>query len=241
MKCKETPLELVFVIDSSESVGPDNFGIIKTFVTTVIDRITINEAAARVAIINFSHKVEVVSTLQQYTNKDHLKIAANDMQYLGEGTFTATAINKAIEIFHAARPGVRRVAIVITDGQADDRDNIRLDDVVRKANNINIEIFVIGVVQRNDTYFEDFRKEMDLIATDPDSEHVYQINDFITLPGKRNCIINQMLYLIYRLKPVSIILLLGSFPFYFTGSCFLGFCHSLNKLSSPIQSSPLPE
>ncbi|XP_019364012.1 PREDICTED: collagen alpha-1(XXVIII) chain [Gavialis gangeticus] len=204
MKCKETPLELVFVTDSSESVGPDNFGIIKTFVTTVIDRITINEAAVRVAIINFSHKVEVVSTLQQYTNKNHLKIAVNDMQYLGEGTFTATAINKAIEIFHAARPGVRRVAIVITDGQADDRDNIRLDDVVRKANSANIEIFVIGVVQRNDTHFDDFRKEMDLIATDPDSEHVYQINDFIILPVLENKLFQKLCETDFGLyKPVS--------------------------------------
>lgn len=171
------------MIDSSESVGPENFEIIKSFVKTVIDTVTVNQATARVGIINFSHKVELVSTLQQYASKDRLKTAVNDMQYLGEGTYTATAISKAIEIFQAARQGVRKAAIVITDGQADIRDR-RLDVVVKNAHALNIEIFVIGVVQKTDPNFEDFRKEMDLIATDPDSEHVYQIDDFLTLPGK---------------------------------------------------------
>nr|XP_006114568.1 collagen alpha-1(XXVIII) chain [Pelodiscus sinensis] len=191
IKCKETPLELVFVIDSSESVGPENFKIVKDFVKALIDRVTVNQATARIGIINFSHKVELVSTLQQYTSKDKLKLAVDNMQYLGEGTYTATAINKAIEIFQVARPGVRKVAVVITDGQADTRDQ-SLDVVVRNAHAINIEIFVIGVVQKSDPNYEDFLKELDLIATDPDSEHVYQIDDFITLPALENNLFKQI-------------------------------------------------
>uniref|UniRef100_A0A674IKA5 VWFA domain-containing protein n=1 Tax=Terrapene triunguis TaxID=2587831 RepID=A0A674IKA5_9SAUR len=190
VKCKETPLELVFVIDSSESVGPDNFRIVKDFVKTLIDRVTVNQGTARIGIINFSHKVELVSTLQQYTSKDKVKLAVDNMQYLGEGTYTAAAISKVIEIFQVARQGVRKVAIVITDGQADTRDQ-SLDVVVRNAHAINIEIFVIGVVQKTDPNIQEFLEELQLIATDPDSEHVYQIDDFITLPGKRNYLFNR--------------------------------------------------
>uniref|UniRef100_A0A8D0GQQ9 Collagen type XXVIII alpha 1 chain n=1 Tax=Sphenodon punctatus TaxID=8508 RepID=A0A8D0GQQ9_SPHPU len=177
VKCRDTPLELVFVIDSSESVGPENFDIIKSFIKTVIEMITVSPAVAHVGIINFSHKVEVVSTLQQFMSKDHLKLAVDNMQYLGEGTFTATAIKKAAEIFQVARPGVRKVAIVITDGQTDSRD-IKLHIEVKKAHAQNIEMFVIGVVQRSDPNFGNFLKEMKLIATDPDTEHVHQIDDF---------------------------------------------------------------
>uniref|UniRef100_A0A8D0GRE0 Collagen type XXVIII alpha 1 chain n=1 Tax=Sphenodon punctatus TaxID=8508 RepID=A0A8D0GRE0_SPHPU len=182
VKCRDTPLELVFVIDSSESVGPENFDIIKSFIKTVIEMITVSPAVAHVGIINFSHKVEVVSTLQQFMSKDHLKLAVDNMQYLGEGTFTATAIKKAAEIFQVARPGVRKVAIVITDGQTDSRD-IKLHIEVKKAHAQNIEMFVIGVVQRSDPNFGNFLKEMKLIATDPDTEHVHQIDDFSTLPA----------------------------------------------------------
>lgn len=186
IRCRVTPLELVFVIDSSESVGPDNFDIIKTFMKTVIDKVSANHATTRIGIINFSHKVELVSSLKQYTTKNYLKSAVDKMPYLGEGTYTASAIQEAIQLFQAARPAVRKVAVVITDGQADARDKVQLGTVVREAHATNIEIFVIGIVQRTDPHYDDFLKEMQLIATDPDEEHVYQIDDFMTLSGKIN-------------------------------------------------------
>lgn len=186
IRCRVTPLELVFVIDSSESVGPDNFNITKTFMKTIIDKISANNATTRIGIINFSHKVELVSSLKQYSTKEYLKSAVDKMPYLGEGTYTASAIREAIQLFQAARPAVRKVAVVITDGQADTRDKVRLDTIAREAHAMNIEVFVIGIVQRTDPHYDDFLKEMQLIATDPDKEHIYQIDDFMTLSGKRN-------------------------------------------------------
>ncbi|NXJ17647.1 COSA1 protein, partial [Dicrurus megarhynchus] len=192
IKCRVIPLELVFVIDSSESVGPDNFNIIKTFMKTFIDKVSANHATTRIGVINFSHKVDLVSSLKQYTSKEYLKSAVDKMPYLGEGTYTASAIQEAIHLFQAARPAVRKVAVVITDGQADSRDKIQLDTVVREAHAANIEIFVIGIVQRTDPHYKDFLKEMQLIATDPDEEHVYQIDDFITLSALENKLITKI-------------------------------------------------
>lgn len=186
IRCRVTPLELIFVIDSSESVGPDNFNSTKTFMKTVIDEVSANHATTRIGIINFSHKVELVSSLETYTTKESLKSAVDKMLYLGEGTYTASAIKKAISLFQAARPAVRKVALVVTDGQADNRDKVHLDLVVKEAHAANIEIFVIGIVQKTDPHYHNFLKEMHLIATDPDEEHFYQIEDFKTLSGKRN-------------------------------------------------------
>ncbi|NWV02346.1 COSA1 protein, partial [Ptilonorhynchus violaceus] len=192
IKCRVTPLELVFVIDSSESVGPDNFNIIKTFMKTFIDKVSASHATTRIGIINFSHKVDLVSSLKQYTTKEYLKSAVDKMPYLGEGTYTASAIQEAILLFQAARPAVRKVAVVVTDGQADSRDKVQLDTVVREAHATNIEIFVIGIVQRTDPHYDDFLKEMQLIATDPDEEHVHQIDDFITLSALENKLITKI-------------------------------------------------
>lgn len=50
-------MELVFVIDSSESVGPDNYNIVKEFVTTLVDRVTIGRNATRVGLVLYSHEV----------------------------------------------------------------------------------------------------------------------------------------------------------------------------------------
>ncbi|NXO84566.1 COSA1 protein, partial [Sitta europaea] len=192
IKCRVIPLELVFVIDSSESVGLNNFNIIKTFMKTFIDKVSADHATTRIGIINFSHKVELVSSLKQYTSKENLKSAVDKMPYLGEGTFTASAIQEAIHLFQAARPAVRKVAVVITDGQADSRDKVQLDTVVRQAHATDIEIFVIGIIQRTDLHYSDFLKEMQLIATDPDEEHVYQIDEFITLSALESKLITKI-------------------------------------------------
>ncbi|NXC46319.1 COSA1 protein, partial [Penelope pileata] len=186
IRCRVTPLELVFVIDSSESIGPDNFNITKTFMKTIIDEILTGRATTHIGIINFSHEVRLVSSLGQYTAKEDLKSAVDKMPYLGEGTYTASAIKKTIELFQTARPAVGKVAVVITDGQADTRDKVPLDMTVREAHAANIEIFVIGIVQRTEPHYDDFLKEMHLIATDPDEDHVYQIDDFRILPALKN-------------------------------------------------------
>ncbi|XP_070691171.1 collagen, type XXVIII, alpha 1b [Pempheris klunzingeri] len=181
--CRQTPLELVFVIDSSESVGPDNFNVIKDFVNALIDRASVNRDTTRVGLVLYSHINMVVVSLRQEATRDEVKSAVRSMTYLGEGTFTGSAIQQANQVFRAARAGVRKVAIIITDGQADKRDAVSLESAVSEAQGSNIEMFVIGVVNESDPLYEDFKKELNLMASDPDSDHVYLIDEFKTLPA----------------------------------------------------------
>ncbi|XP_071388892.1 collagen alpha-1(XXVIII) chain-like, partial [Centroberyx affinis] len=183
VKCRESPLELVFVIDSSESVGPDNFNVIKDFVNAIIDRASVSRETTRVGVVLYSHINMVVVGLGQEATRDQIKSAVRSMTYLGEGTFTGSAIQQANQVFRAARVGVRKVAIIITDGQADVRDSVSLERAVKEAHGSNVEMFVIGVVNQSDPLYEDFRKELHLMASDPDGEHVYLIDDFKTLPA----------------------------------------------------------
>lgn len=181
--CRQTPLELVFVIDSSESVGPDNFNVIKDFVNALIDRASVSRDTTRVGVVLYSHINVVVVSLRQEATRDEIKSAVRSMTYLGEGTFTGSAIQQANQVFKAARAGVRKVAIIITDGQADKRDSVSLERAVKEAQGSNIEMFVIGVVNESDPLYEDFKKELNLMASDPDTDNVYLIDDFKTLPA----------------------------------------------------------
>uniref|UniRef100_A0A4W6G2H0 Collagen alpha-1(XXVIII) chain n=1 Tax=Lates calcarifer TaxID=8187 RepID=A0A4W6G2H0_LATCA len=174
---------LVFVIDSSESVGPDNFNVIKDFVNALIDRASVSRDTTRVGVVLYSHINVVVVSLRQEATRDEIKSAVRSMTYLGEGTFTGSAIQQASQVFKAARAGVRKVAIIITDGQADKRDSVSLENAVMEAQGSNIEMFVIGVVNESDPLYEEFKKELSLMASDPDSEHVYLIDEFKTLPA----------------------------------------------------------
>lgn len=182
--CRQTPLELVFVIDSSESVGPDNFNVIKDFVNALIDRASVTRDTTRVGVVLYSHINAVVVGLRQEATRDEIKSAVRSMTYLGEGTFTGSAIHQANQVFKAARAGVRKVAIVITDGQADKRDAVSLESAVSEAHGSNNEMFVIGVVNESHPLYGEFRKELQLMASDPDSDHVFLIDEFKTLPGE---------------------------------------------------------
>ncbi|XP_051999267.1 collagen, type XXVIII, alpha 1b [Xyrauchen texanus] len=179
--CRLEPLELVFVIDSSESVGPENFEIIKNFVNAVIDRASVSPEVTRVGVILYSHVNLVVTRIQDRLSQENVKAAVRRMPYIGEGTNTGSAIKQANEIFRFARPGVRKVAVVITDGQTDHRDNVKLQDAVEEAHSANITMLVIGVVNQSDPIYEDFKQELTSIASKPDEEHVFFIEDFKTL------------------------------------------------------------
>lgn len=184
IKCKEIPMELVFVIDSSESVGPENFEIIKDFVTALVDRVTVGKNATRIGLVLYSLEVRLEFGLSKYPTRQDVKQAIRKMQYMGEGTYTGTAIRKAAqEGFSGARAGVRKVAIVLTDGQTDRREAVKLDLVVREAHAASIEMYAIGIVNTSDPTQVEFVRELNLIASDPDREHMYLIDDFNTLPG----------------------------------------------------------
>uniref|UniRef100_A0A8D2LW29 VWFA domain-containing protein n=1 Tax=Varanus komodoensis TaxID=61221 RepID=A0A8D2LW29_VARKO len=185
IKCKEIPMELVFVIDSSESVGPENFEIIKDFVTALVDRVTVGRNATRIGLVLYSLEVRLEFGLNRYATQQDVKQAIRKMLYMGEGTYTGTAIRKATqEGFFGARTGVRKVAIVLTDGQADKREAVKLDIAVREAHAANVEMYAIGIVNTSDPTQVEFLRELNLIASDPDREHMYLIDDFNTLPGE---------------------------------------------------------
>lgn len=178
-------MELVFVIDSSESVGPENFEIIKDFVIALVDRVTVGRNATRIGLVLYSLEVHLKFNLARYMTKQDVKQAIRNMPYMGEGTYTGTAIRKATqEAFYSARNGVRKVAIVITDGQTDKRESVKLDMAVREAHAANIEMYALGIVNTSDPTQTEFLRELNLIASDPDSEHMYLIDDFNTLPGE---------------------------------------------------------
>ncbi|TWW80782.1 Collagen alpha-1(XXVIII) chain [Takifugu flavidus] len=192
IKCKERPMELVFVIDSSESVGPENFEIIKDFVIRLVDRTTVGRNATRIGLVLYSLDVHLEFNLARYATKQDIRHAIRKIPYMGEGTYTGTAIRKATqEAFLNARRGVSKVAIVITDGQTDKREPVKLDLAVREAHAANIEMYALGIVNASDPTQAEFLQELNLIASDPDDEHMYLIDDFNTLPALESKLVSQ--------------------------------------------------
>lgn len=120
-------MDLVFVIDGSKSLGEDNFEIVKQFVNGIIDALEISQKAARVGLVQYSTHVRTEFTMAQYSSAKEMKKAISQMKYMGRGSMTGLALKlmyeKSFTEVQGARRrslGVPRVAIVFTDGRAQD-------------------------------------------------------------------------------------------------------------------------
>uniref|UniRef100_A0A8B9K533 VWFA domain-containing protein n=1 Tax=Astyanax mexicanus TaxID=7994 RepID=A0A8B9K533_ASTMX len=145
-ECK--PVKLLFILDSSESVGLHNFALEKQFIIHVINKITKfgnkNERGSRVGIVQYSHEgtQELVSMDDPtITTLSELKSAVKNMRWIAGGTYTGEALDFARKAFGDALLS-RKVAIVLTDGRSDTRDTKPLSSL---CNIPNIKVRLLTV------------------------------------------------------------------------------------------------
>lgn len=53
-ECKCAPMDLAFIVDSSESIGASNFALAKDFIITVIDRLAKDQQVKVMSLSEFS-------------------------------------------------------------------------------------------------------------------------------------------------------------------------------------------
>uniref|UniRef100_A0A8C3AP73 Collagen alpha-2(VI) chain n=1 Tax=Cyclopterus lumpus TaxID=8103 RepID=A0A8C3AP73_CYCLU len=130
-------LDIVFVIDSSESVGLTNFTLEKNFVINTINRLgsmasdPASSTGTRVGVVQFSHNgtFEAIRLDDPKVNSmSAFKTAVKKLQWIAGGTFTPSALKFAYD--NLIRDGKRAQAkvsvVVITDGRFDPRDDEEL-------------------------------------------------------------------------------------------------------------------
>ncbi|XP_075684159.1 matrilin-2 [Rhinoderma darwinii] len=176
-KCGEGPVDLVFVIDGSKSLGEDNFELVKQFVNGIIDSLEISQKAARVGLIQYSTHVRTEFTMAQYSSAKDMKKAVSQIKYMGRGSMTGLALKLMYEKSFAEAQGARRrslgvprVTIVFTDGRAQDE----VSDWASRAKQSGITIYAVGVGKAID-------EELQEIASSPQEKHVIHADDFSSM------------------------------------------------------------
>ena len=166
------PLDIVFALDGSGSVGSSNFMNLLNFVSDVSNQYDIDkEIAAQVSVVTFSTGAVTNISLPQYQTKTSLSSAIVSIPYPGGGTSTHLGIQAARNEFRAnGRSGARRLLIVATDGQSNNPTATATQAELAKSE--NIEVFAIGIGSGAN------QAELSLIATDPDSMYVLTITNY---------------------------------------------------------------
>ncbi|NWQ68117.1 MATN2 protein, partial [Neopipo cinnamomea] len=176
-RCTEGPVDLVFVIDGSKSLGEDNFEIVKQFVSGILDTLEISPKAARVGLLQYSTEVRTEFTLRQFSSAKDMKKAVSQMKYMGRGSMTGLALRQMFERSFTEAEGARplsanvpRISIVFTDGRAQDE----VSEWATRAKQNGITIYAIGIGKA-------IEEELLEIASEPSYKHLFYAEDFTAL------------------------------------------------------------
>jgi len=168
-------MDLVFVIDSSTSIGSLRFQLIRQFTANIAGLLDIGPQESLAGVIQFSTSFRIEFNLTEHTDRISLLTALNPkLHYIGGYTNTAGALKLLLDSAQDGRMGLRlnhpHIAVVVTDGKS----NINEDDTIPNAqrvhaSNIFQQVYAVGVGNFDAV-------ELNSIASDPSL--VFSTRDF---------------------------------------------------------------
>ncbi|KAH3890751.1 hypothetical protein DPMN_014839 [Dreissena polymorpha] len=171
--CGNKPADVVFMLDSSNSIWGPDFQRQLTFVNDVIGMFEIAENVTRVAVSTFSSQVNRIFFLDTYVDKWSIQRQVSSIrQEHGYITNTGMAIlhmrHRMFSDQHGARPGVAKIGIVLTDGQSHNLAKTVYEAF--RAKRDRITMFAIGI---GDNINE---RELEGIASKPKEEYMFKVD-----------------------------------------------------------------
>lgn len=177
--------DVVFIMDSSGSIGPDDYNREKQFVKDLTNVFQVSPTEARISTIIYSDDPKLIFDFDTFNDKQSINTAIDDLEYLGNRTRIDKALAMAMEVFSKSRPAVPRIAFVLTDGkQTDDYDAKPLDIAVRPLHDLGVHVYVIGI----GTYVDP--EELRLLARR--QEDVFTVDSFELLLQQTYRIVNRI-------------------------------------------------
>lgn len=146
------------MLDSSGSIGPDNYREVINFTYRFVDELDIDGTMEnQVGVIIFNYFAETIFNLSTFSDKGEILEAIASIPYSGGSTNTAEGLCLMLEDFgedrgaRVSEDNVFRLAIVLTDGHSN-RDSPRCNhsttiEVAEMVHNYSdpITVFAIGV------------------------------------------------------------------------------------------------
>ncbi|VDI82665.1 Hypothetical predicted protein [Mytilus galloprovincialis] len=168
-------VDLVFLVDSSGSVGHNNFIKVKNFVTSSVNRFIIGNRDTLVSVVTFASTPHTEFKLNSLHDKLPLANAIHGIRYISGGTNTGEALKfVGSHIFQPSsgdRINARNILVVITDGQSN--NHVATIAQANYLRNNNILIIAVGIGSGIS------KSELDRMASGP--SYVLHVEDFNAL------------------------------------------------------------
>ncbi|XP_078379291.1 matrilin-1-like isoform X2 [Oculina patagonica] len=140
-------MDLAFLLDSSGSIGKENYQDMKGFMNEVIEQFHVSPTDTHVGVVSFSSSAKTEISFISPQNVDAIKSSVLKMIYRGGSTRMDLGLNKThVELFSARgqmRANVPHVLLAITDGRSD--YELRTKQQSQHLKDDGIIIFALGI------------------------------------------------------------------------------------------------
>nr|SPP68597.1 vWFA1-like domain containing protein vWFBCS9 [Colubraria reticulata] len=114
--------DVTFILDSSGSVGEENFGRMRNFIASAVRDLEVDNGFFRIAVITYSDSATVHFYLNTYSSKAEIFDAIHRIPYVYGYTNTADALRRArLDVYspsHGDRTNVPNLVVMVTDGES---------------------------------------------------------------------------------------------------------------------------
>ena len=144
------PMDVVVLLDSSSSAGEVGYQSQKDFVLLFSNGIDMSPAGSRIGVISYGSEARLDVAPESYDNAASFQWAISDIKFLGGSSRINTAFDLAFNdlftVSAGARPGVPRVAVLLTAGkETNTTDYETLRFAVEPFKGEGIPVIVVGI------------------------------------------------------------------------------------------------
>ncbi|NWY53904.1 CO6A6 protein, partial [Chionis minor] len=160
--CKEMKADVMFLMDSSGSIGNENFQKMKNFMRELVNETDVGADRMQFGVVQFSHEPKEEFKLNSYSTKRDILSAIDRVSPLQSTTLTGEALKFMLKYFQASsgsRHAVKKVLILITDGES--QDEVKAPATVLQNKGINI--YAVGVFNANKTQLEEISGKREMV------------------------------------------------------------------------------
>uniref|UniRef100_W5NF27 Collagen type VII alpha 1-like n=1 Tax=Lepisosteus oculatus TaxID=7918 RepID=W5NF27_LEPOC len=165
--------DIVFLVDESWGVGPDNFQLIKDFISGIVKSFTDNilgEEGIRFGVTVYSDIPRMRIALTDYSTVEEVLSAVRDLPYESGSPKTGAALEFLVDsVFSSAiiRDDAPKIVILIINDKSTDL----IEEPAKALPDNGITVFAVGIKEAD-------KKELKKIVSEPFEEHLLFVEDF---------------------------------------------------------------